>query len=1154
MAQILVVDDEPESVDLLASWLAARDFDVLTAYSGQEALELAATHQPDLIILDVIMPVIDGIETCRRLRRDPRTHELPVLLITAHDPVEGRVAGLSAGANDFITKPVNLQDLARRIDSLLAGPQASAAQGQRLLADVVEAAIPTMPCNLAWLLEVDSNEQVLRSRAAASSRGDWATEQFLQNLEENGEIRFSLEHTEHPLINIVLNGHAEFNVALSDLRSHDHRLYRALTNLDLYYVTLLPLQVGGIPLGILLIGTREPCDVETTRGRQLLTALTSQATSVVNNVRLTRLLAERESVSQREELFRQTLLDVMSDGLLVHDKQGRIRFVNKRLTVITGYNEQQLNTMMLEDLFPTGEKNRVRRLASDAGDIRRTVAFEFRLRRADGSIREVVLTRSGSAVSQANGGEYLLVVTDTSERKAREATLVRQTHHINALSRATQMVSSSFSLDQIILTILEEARRVMRASNSLILLRDEERARISVRAVVGPKRRMLNSISLSWDEAQGVIGRVFQEGQPLVLGNEGGMVETDALAGTMTRSVAAAPLIMHEEVSGVLLVLDEEPDNFDDRDLELLQSLAHSAAVAIENDSLYDEAQRRVRELTLLLEASEAASSAFAIEEVMEKVTHQLLEALNVNYCMIAGWEHDEARLVRLVETGQHSEAAIRLRHHNDEIALAAARSTSPYVLSLEDTTRGSEVAALLTDLGIHTQVSLPVIVDRRVVGVAELYDVAKARSFSDDSLERAREAIRAWRERLPEPDRWHSPPFVNDLASRLSDASGVEWCTIMTYTDDSLTACYEEGRVIWSLDEGQFFPVHEDSVYWAALRDNIPFVIRSDDPSLTKADRALLPDLEEGVMLVAPLMSRGLAVGMVVLFDLDGERQFTMSEMSLAQTIANVTGHALENAHLFSELSHRAAQLEMAYNHLREADRLKDEVIQNVSHELRTPLTLIMGYAELLADQDMGMLSPNQMEAVEIITEKSSQLARLVEDILTVRLIESENLRRAPALLSEVSEIAIRSIESAARRANITIVTRVDSHEALVNINKSRMVQVFENLLSNAIKFSPSGATIAIEIEDGEHTVETRVIDRGMGIPEEEHDRIWWRFYQVDGSTTRQFGGTGLGLAIVKRVVEQHDGHVWVRSRPGEGSTFGFTLPIADNTENVRN
>ncbi|HSD85017.1 MAG TPA: ATP-binding protein, partial [Anaerolineae bacterium] len=113
-----------------------------------------------------------------------------------------------------------------------------------------------------------------------------------------------------------------------------------------------------------------------------------------------------------------------------------------------------------------------------------------------------------------------------------------------------------------------------------------------------------------------------------------------------------------------------------------------------------------------------------------------------------------------------------------------------------------------------------------------------------------------------------------------------------------------------------------------------------------------------------------------------------------------------------------------------------------------------------------------------------------------------------------------------------------------LILVDRDRVNQVFDNLLGNAIKFSPRGGTISIEVKEAGNMIQLGVLDTGVGIPTDKLEKVFDRFYQVDGSATRRFGGAGLGLAIARRIVEAHGGRIWVESEEGTGSAFKFTLP----------
>jgi DNA-binding response OmpR family regulator len=158
-AKILIVDDIPDTVQLLKDWLESHDYDALGVTSSLKALEVAEEEKPDLILLDIMMPKMDGMETCRRLKANPKTASIPVVIVTAKNPSDARAEGMMAGAVDYITKPVNLNDLIKRIELALSVSSQEPADVQRLLEEVAHSALTILPSEMVWLLGVDNEEQ-----------------------------------------------------------------------------------------------------------------------------------------------------------------------------------------------------------------------------------------------------------------------------------------------------------------------------------------------------------------------------------------------------------------------------------------------------------------------------------------------------------------------------------------------------------------------------------------------------------------------------------------------------------------------------------------------------------------------------------------------------------------------------------------------------------------------------------------------------------------------------------------------------------------------------------------------------------------------------------------------------------------------------------
>ncbi len=227
------------------------------------------------------------------------------------------------------------------------------------------------------------------------------------------------------------------------------------------------------------------------------------------------------------------------------------------------------------------------------------------------------------------------------------------------------------------------------------------------------------------------------------------------------------------------------------------------------------------------------------------------------------------------------------------------------------------------------------------------------------------------------------------------------------------------------------------------------------------------------------------------------------------------------------------------------EASRLKEEFLATVSHELRTPLNAVVGWSRLLQS---GQLDAEGVKhAVEVIERNAAAQRQIIEDLLDVSRIVAGKLRinTQPVDLLLVIHAAIDAVQPAAEAKTIDITTHVSAPDAIVRADNERLQQVFWNLLANAVKFTPAGGTVDVYLERDGSLVEIRIEDTGPGVPAEFLPRIFERFTQADGSSTRKHGGLGLGLAIVRHLIELHGGTVSAANRAEGGAVLTVKLPI---------
>ncbi|VVB96203.1 Methyl sulfide methyltransferase-associated sensor [uncultured archaeon] len=257
-------------------------------------------------------------------------------------------------------------------------------------------------------------------------------------------------------------------------------------------------------------------------------------------------------------------------------------------------------------------------------------------------------------------------------------------------------------------------------------------------------------------------------------------------------------------------------------------------------------------------------------------------------------------------------------------------------------------------------------------------------------------------------------------------------------------------------------------------------------------------------------------------------------------EKIITVITDVTEHKKLEEELKDSYEELKLTYSKLQELFRMKDNFLSNISHELRTPLTSVIGYTELMLE---GNLTEEQRHKAEIILRNSKRLSKLIRALLDTPLIESGNLQLKTQLvpLFDLAAQVIEDMKTIASIKNIPIFNDI-SESIIINGDKERLLQVFSNILDNAIKFTIKGG-IRISAEEEAENIHIKIIDTGIGIPQENLLRIFDKFYQVESSSTRKYEGAGLGLWISKNIVEAHGGKIWAESK-NRGSTFHILLP----------
>ena len=300
----------------------------------------------------------------------------------------------------------------------------------------------------------------------------------------------------------------------------------------------------------------------------------------------------------------------------------------------------------------------------------------------------------------------------------------------------------------------------------------------------------------------------------------------------------------------------------------------------------------------------------------------------------------------------------------------------------------------------------------------------------------------------------------------------------------------------------------------------------------------------EEGVQAFAgfPLVVGDQLLGVLAVYH---RRPLDRNTIELLTLFAQHAATAIQEAHLFHLATEQTARLTALNAELQRANQHKAEFLANMSHELRTPLNSILGFSQLLLEGDGGVLTRDQRQDVDIIAQNGQHLLALINDLLDISKLEAgkAQLNRGEVEVEPLISECVESVSSLAKTKKLDLSAAVSEEVGRVFADGPKLKQVLLNLLGNAIKFTESGnVRVTAERQGAELRISVR--DTGIGVPAEDVDRIFESFQQGKSGISGKYQGTGLGLAICRQLVEMHGGRIWVKSTPGQGSTFTFTIP----------
>ncbi|MBU1670463.1 MAG: PAS domain S-box protein [Actinobacteria bacterium] len=850
-----------------------------------------------------------------------------------------------------------------------------------------------------------------------------------------------------------------------------------------------------------------------------------------------RALETREFVDEleRSERFRTRITESMDEGLFVLTN-GVITWANSRAGTMYGYTPDEMYGQNTQFLMP--EPARYKDVTSEmlqALSESEAFVLEDKVRRKDGSMFDVTIAVTELGVEEGKG-QLLVAVTDiTQEKRMREE-----------VAAAASAYSTLFSKAGDALLVHNVNGRVRDANERASLYTGydrEELLEMSVTDLVAPRVRHLYAERKAELEEDG--STTF----------ETDLVRKDG--GSMPVEVTAHPT----RIWGDEVVLSSMRDISERRKAE-------------------EETQRRASQLLALNEIVKAAASSLDVETAAEAILGVAMEVLGADAGMMM--------LERSPGKGDLGLAASRGRGHGFAGAKGAAplkematwiASPSPVSMIIDTEAEGRTgwmvtSASALREAGLMRSLLIPLKSGGKLMGVIALGSQSES-AFGERDLEFynavgaeigvSLENAVIYRELALEHERLS---LLYRSAQSISGELDLE--TMLNATAAEAARAVGAAAVLLALIEPD-----SDEFHWAAsynldlmrLQGVVLPVDKGFGGAVVAAKRAVLvpagdevpaelrviierdpvPGIVGGRLAAGvPLISGDKVVGVMGLHVPEDRPDLTGEDALLLEAIGRQAGVALENARLYVETRRHLEALEKAHQELMVLDRMKSDFVSTVSHELRSPLAVIEGFAKTMVEHFDRIDRETERESLEIILKKSIALEGLIENILDMSRIEEGRLEVSAEEFDLVAACARVSADQERVAEVHRVVLDTPENGMFVVADREKLEVAIGNLVRNAVKFSPEGGQVTVRACEDSGVAVISVIDQGIGIPEEELERVFDRFYQVDSSETRSFPGTGLGLYITRELVEAMGGDITVQSETGRGSTFTITVPLA--------
>ncbi|MFH2104371.1 MAG: PAS domain S-box protein [Chloroflexota bacterium] len=1097
--KILVADDERILLATTRRALESAGFETFGAQDGEEALQLTRAHRPDLVVLDVTMPKMDGFEVCHRIKTDPDLAGIFVLILSStRIDSDSQVEGLESGADGYITRPVTDREMIARIQSLL---------------------------------RLKASEDTLRQ----------SEENYRQLFEAGSDAIFLIDNKSGQIL--------QANQAACDLYGYSRDELLALKNTDLSAEPEQTRQVTGSTAPIIeqvvTIPLRWHRKKDSTRFPVEITArFFIQAGRAVHIAAIRDISARIKTEDALKELtrFHQDIIKNMGEGIVVEDTEGKISFANPAAAAMLGYTEKELIGMRSTAIIPPDQQP-ILRAANQLREEGRSSRYEIDLVRKDGKRITILVSGSPRSEDKVYAGS-LAVFTEITTRKQADESLHRQNEFLAALQETTLELLSQLDLDTLLENIVKRAGQLMRTNSGYLDLIEPETGELIPRVGFGA---LAESIDHQVHLGEGIAGIVWQTGKPLIVNDYDrwpGRI-SNYTPGTLY-SVIGVPLFSAERILGVLGLGHESGSNqtFSEEDLSILTQFARLATIAIENARLFSTAQMELAERT------QAEGALRASEERYRQISELISDyayAYNIESdgsltmaWLAGGFEHTTG----FTEQEYEQRGGVLGMIHPEDLPIASARAER--LLSRQD--HSSEFRILRKDgevrwLRDHAHPVWDETQGRvtRIHGAAQDITAQKQARILQDALFWITQAA----DQSVNMDEFYknihtiiqtvmiADNFYIALYDRENDLLTFPY-SVDHYDIDASPIPPGKGLTAYVLRTGRSllcdFPLHEE-------------LLRSGEIETIGASAK--------IWLGAPLIVENEIIGAVVIQDYTNPRAYTEREQRLLEFVSSQIAVSIlrkrsedsiksYSEKLEMEVQQRSRELHEAQEKLVRQEKLAilGQLSGSVGHELRNPLGVMANAVYLLK-----LIQPDANEMVieylSILEAEIHTSDKIITDLLEFSRTKSVDREPTPA-----ADLIKRVLERYPAPEGITVSLKVPASLPPLFVDPGHIEQVFGNLVVNACQAMPNGGRLSLSARRQKDMLAIAVSDTGTGISPENMARLFEPLF------TTKTKGIGLGLAVCRKLVEANMGRIETRSEPGEGTTFTVSLPVKNNPQ----